>query len=160
MLCLSVRQPWASLIVLGVKKYETRKWHREVRGRIGIHAAKAFPDSARRLCETEPFLGGLLVGGFRCPADLPRQAIIGTVELLACRPAAEVRIRLPSEAAELLLGDFRASNWAYELARPIRLARAISYPGRLGFFEVPDFEAPDFKRYSRSSLPALEHQGK
>jgi hypothetical protein len=39
---LSVRQPWAWLIVQGYKPYENRTWNTKTRGEILIHASKAF----------------------------------------------------------------------------------------------------------------------
>ena len=35
---LTVKQPWASLIIYGYKKYEFRSWKTNYRGKILIHA--------------------------------------------------------------------------------------------------------------------------
>lgn len=40
MLALSIRQPWASLILKAGKDIENRCWQTKVRGRVLIHAAK------------------------------------------------------------------------------------------------------------------------
>lgn len=40
--CLSVRQPWAWLIVNGHKPIENRDWSTKVRGTIGVHAGQKF----------------------------------------------------------------------------------------------------------------------
>jgi hypothetical protein len=37
---LSLHQPWASLVALGVKSIETRSWSTKYRGPLAIHAAK------------------------------------------------------------------------------------------------------------------------
>ena len=37
---LSLWQPWASLIAMGEKHYETRSWATDYRGPLAIHAAK------------------------------------------------------------------------------------------------------------------------
>lgn len=37
---LTVKQPWASLIVMGIKDVENRTWTTPYRGRILIHAGK------------------------------------------------------------------------------------------------------------------------
>ncbi len=37
---LSIRQPWASLIINGYKEYEFRSWRTKFRGQILIHASK------------------------------------------------------------------------------------------------------------------------
>lgn len=38
MKCLTIKQPWASLIVNGYKNYEFRSWQTKYRGKILIHA--------------------------------------------------------------------------------------------------------------------------
>jgi len=40
MKALTIRQPWASLISLGVKTIETRSWSTKYRGPLAIHAGK------------------------------------------------------------------------------------------------------------------------
>lgn len=44
---LTVRQPWASLISLGVKRIETRSWSTSFRGPLAIHAGKARPECSQ-----------------------------------------------------------------------------------------------------------------
>src|SRR5436190_8194637 len=39
-LALSIRQPWATLILLGLKTVEIRRWTTPIRGRVSIHAGK------------------------------------------------------------------------------------------------------------------------
>jgi len=41
--CLSMHQPWASLLVHGIKQVEGRTWSTEYRGRLWIAAAKRIP---------------------------------------------------------------------------------------------------------------------
>ena len=40
MKCLTVKQPWASLIIDGYKEYEFRSWKTNYRGKLLIHAGK------------------------------------------------------------------------------------------------------------------------
>lgn len=40
MMCLSMHQPWASLLVYGIKRVEGRGWNTDFRGRLWIHAGK------------------------------------------------------------------------------------------------------------------------
>lgn len=39
---LSIRQPWAWLIMTGLKDIENRTWNTDFRGRFAIHASKKF----------------------------------------------------------------------------------------------------------------------
>ena len=40
MKAITIWQPWASLLVSGRKRYETRSWATSYRGPIAIHAAR------------------------------------------------------------------------------------------------------------------------
>jgi hypothetical protein len=40
MKALTVRQPWAALLILGAKQYETRTWPTRHRGILLIHAER------------------------------------------------------------------------------------------------------------------------
>lgn len=40
MKAITIHQPWASLIAIGAKKFETRGWKTKYRGPIAIHAGK------------------------------------------------------------------------------------------------------------------------
>lgn len=42
-MCLTMHQPWASLLVAGVKRVEGRSWHTDHRGKLWIHAAAKEP---------------------------------------------------------------------------------------------------------------------
>jgi hypothetical protein len=135
MKCLSLMQPWACLVLLGAKRHETRSWHTDYRGPLGIHASRRFPEEARQLCFEEPYRYLLQRGGWKHPADLPRGLLLGSVDLIDCRPAEEVRPHLSEE--EILLGNFGSGRWAWLLANPRRLSRPIPLSGRLGLFDLP-----------------------
>ena len=47
MKALTIKEPWASLIVQGFKKYEFRSWKTNYRGKILIHAGLTREDVDR-----------------------------------------------------------------------------------------------------------------
>ncbi len=57
MKCLSLTQPWASLVAVGEKHYETRgpTFPRRHRGELAIASSLGFPADCRALARTEPF---------------------------------------------------------------------------------------------------------
>jgi hypothetical protein len=134
MKCLSLIQPYATLVVHGRKRYETRSWRTDHRGLFAIHASRRFPEPLRQACFEEPYRYFLQHAGYRYAADLPLGAVIGSVELLDCLPAEEVRAGLSEE--ELFLGNFSAGRWAWVLANPRVLACPVPLSGRLGLFEI------------------------
>ncbi|MFN7766189.1 MAG: ASCH domain-containing protein, partial [Planctomycetaceae bacterium] len=68
---LSVRQPWAELILRGHKRVEYRSQATHIRGRVYLYASLAKPDPA----ETQ-VIASL--------DDLPRGLVVGTVEIVGC----------------------------------------------------------------------------
>lgn len=74
MRCLSIRQPWASLIIAGHKKIENRTWATPYRGPLLIHASQRVDPEA----DTRGLLTPAAI------AQLPRGGIIGVVFLDDC----------------------------------------------------------------------------
>jgi hypothetical protein len=127
-------QPWATLVVCGLKEYETRRWSTAHRGPLAIHASKRFDYDVQVLCEQEPFKSLLTGLGYENRNDLPRGVLLGTVELLECIPT---NLLNPSPE-EKILGDWRPGRFAWKLANPHRLEVPVPMAGRLGIFELPD----------------------
>lgn len=74
---LSIKQPWASLIVHGFKDIENRSWRTHYRGPLIIHASQSHDrDSLARNLSVE-YLS-------ITPENLYRGQIIGMVELFDC----------------------------------------------------------------------------
>lgn len=130
---LSLSQPWATLVVLGVKRFETRAWHTGHRGLLAVHAARYFASANRLLCECEPIRGLLRRAGFDDWTCLPRGAVVGTVELVDCIPAEELTTLSDLDRA---LGDFAPGRWAWQLSDPRPWPTPIAATGRLGVFEL------------------------
>ena len=42
--CLTMHQPWASLLIKGIKIHEGRVWNSNFRGRLWIHSSSKAPD--------------------------------------------------------------------------------------------------------------------
>ncbi len=110
---LSLTQPWATLVVTGAKRVETRSWRTPYRGWLGIHASKSFPRWARELCLEEPFLSAL--HGLR-PDDLSRGALLGGVKLLDCVPTEGVELVGISDR-EQAFGDYGHGRYGWLLDR-------------------------------------------
>ena len=119
MRALSVRQPWAWLIVNGYKDVENRTWPTKFRGRVYVHAGmrvvpEDFPTQRAYIRES----------GIMIPENLPLGAIVGEITITDC-------------------SDFLGSPWfcgpyGFVLADPVVFHNPIPYRGRLGFFRVDD----------------------
>lgn len=123
---LTIKQPWADLIVTGVKDIENRTWKTSYRGRILIHASKV-PCSREELeAYTLPVLkGNVDIKNYK-PGQLACGTIIGSVELVDCV------INHPSQWAE-----DGVYNWV--LANPVLFKEPIhNVKGMLGLWEYKD----------------------
>jgi hypothetical protein len=134
MRALSVFQPWASLLVLGRKRFETRSWRTTHRGLLAIHAARKFSATVRALCLQEPFRSLLREAGIENADALPRGVVLGTAELVGCTLADELS-DIPD--AERQFGNFGPGRWAWQLAAAAPLPSPVPARGRLGIFELP-----------------------
>ena len=125
-LAISIRQPWASLIVLAGKDIENRTWATNVRGPVLIHAAKNmtkweyldamdFAD-ATGICKIGHLFDSFL------PNNLPRGGIIGSVNLVNCVQRSD---------SPWFQGPF---GFVLRDPKPLPFA---PFKGRLGFFDVP-----------------------
>jgi hypothetical protein len=81
MIALSVRQPYAWMIVEGHKLEEYRSWQTRYRGPLAIHASKTIDRDAM-----QDLLDAFASDGEEPPADLlATGGIVGTVNLLDCQ---------------------------------------------------------------------------
>ncbi len=157
MKCISLWQPWASLIVIGAKQYETRSWATSYRGLLLIHAAKKWNQDMMRGALSEPFCRQLgdYAKNWRTISIIPRGCIVGRVEVVECYQVfgramsgdGQVAIQfrdgrgraryIAINSTENAFGDFSVGRYAWKLANPIRFAQPIPFPGRQQLFDVP-----------------------
>jgi hypothetical protein len=127
---LSVKQPWASLIVSGIKDIENRTWKTSYRGELLIHASAksaGIPselltndqfDSLRFGPESDLFLTELMAGRYIT------SAIIGKLDLVDCV------VNHPSiwaEKTEMPAGTYMGEKliWNWVLENPILFEEPI-----------------------------------
>lgn len=146
MKALSLTQPWATLVAIGVKRLETRSWSTSYRGWLAIHAAKTFSQWARDICLKEPYCSALAAGGDNGLIDLPLGAIIAVgnlhrVGIIGRQADGAVRVQgleLPVEGIELSFGDYTPGRYAWVFTNVRRLHQPVPFKGALGLWQVPD----------------------
>jgi len=148
MRALTLFDPWATLVVLGEKHYESRSWGTSHRGLLAIHVSKTLPKVAQQCFGVEPFMSALLEH-FPGEGSVPLYpgCIIGTVEVMECEQTIfggvsendsdrrGYRVRLSSN--ELAFGDFSDGRYAWKLTNPRRLATPIPCAGHQRLWIVP-----------------------
>jgi hypothetical protein len=141
MKCLSLIQPWATLILTGAKTHETRRWSTSHRGLLAIHASRTVPLGIQHLCDEEPFCSALRAAGYESAVELPRGVILGTVELLDVLAVDRLDLsQLPPR--EIAFGDFSPGRFAWKLANPVLFAEPLSVRGKPGLFQTDEHSSP------------------
>ena len=121
MKALSVRQPWAHLIITGIKDIENRTWRTTYRGPILIHAGKTFDADAYDWVRSE------MCVQLPPPCEIPRGGIVGCAWILGCTHA---------HPSPWFTGPW---GWVLDPSRAELLPFAPC-PGRLGLFEASEVE--------------------
>jgi hypothetical protein len=134
---LSLLQPWATLVVMGAKKIETRSWSTPFRGRILIHASLGKAGSF--FAKEPPFSN--FITDFNA---LPFGAIIGEATLTTILRVEDYE--LPDETMNRLtleekaFGDYSAGRYGWMLEDAIAYVTPIPARGhlRLWDFRISD----------------------
>lgn len=142
MKAISLWQPWASAIALGLKRNETRKWSTDHRGALAIHAALKDTGLIRaafsELMKDPEFAEAFDAVGYRTFDDLPRGRVVATVSLDEVVPTGVMLECSQVEPLEYRLGDYSPERFAWRLSNVRRVDPAYIVTGRQGFFSVPD----------------------
>ncbi|XP_073025468.1 uncharacterized protein [Primulina eburnea] len=85
--CLTMHQPWASLLVYGIKRIEGRSWPSPITGRLWIHAAGKVPEP-ETIKAMEDFYREIYamdgVTDVKFPEHYPVSRLLGCVEVVGC----------------------------------------------------------------------------
>lgn len=146
---ITIQQPWALLIALGVKDIENRTWKTSHRGRVYLHTAARYASGHRnmtQLLDTNQWLEiekrGLQAS--LCGDSFPLSSIIGYVDIVDCV------INHPSVWAEKsdvfirshvgIISKPPIYNWV--LANPVLFDKPIeNVKGRLSFWNYPNIHS-------------------
>lgn len=138
MKALSLLQPWASLVVMGAKQFETRSWRTHYRGWLWIHASLGKPDKTFQwLAATPPQPGNINFWNQFVPdlLSLPYGAIIGSVELVNCISTSQMHGKISEQ--ENMFGDYGHGRFAWELRNPFMLKTPFLCKGALSIWDTP-----------------------
>lgn len=132
MKAITLWQPWASLIALGLKTIETRSWDTNYRGDLYIHAAKKivpfevlFNDMPTRY-KNEVYMA--ICKDYGSYENMPTGEIIAKTNLVDCLKIAEEYKILKFAALE-----FKASDQDYEFVSGDEYHFGDYTPGRYGW---------------------------
>lgn len=147
MKAITIKQPWASLIVEGIKDIENRTWPTKYRGRVLIHAsAKSVPGLPCEILSSIQYAHvfselklNSLVG--------EKGAIIGSVEIVDCVMnhqsiwADKTDGIIDSNTNEFIAKRNPKPTYNWVLANPILFPESIPAKGTLSFWDYPNILA-------------------
>jgi len=151
MKAITIYQPWASLIAVGAKRFETRSWKTDYRGMIAIHAAKKpFSNGSWLDRELHPFANALGLPDIYSFDALPLGAVIATAELVGiweigagrdvCTGSKSADFKKNGQRYEIsrleeCFGDWTPGWYAWELANVMPEDEPIPARGQQGLWE-------------------------
>jgi activating signal cointegrator 1 len=131
---LSLLQPWATLVVMGHKKLETRSWTTRYRGPLLIHASKG--RSGELIADEPPFQK--YIKEFN---SLPFGAIIGSVNLDHILKVEELFLsademnRMTLE--ERAFGDYTPGRYVWQFSNALPFRKPTPVRGSLNLWDFP-----------------------
>lgn len=126
---LTIRQPWASLIMAGLKEYEFRSWKTNYRGELLIHAGKTIDKEAER--RLKKYL----------PDVLPTEQILGKVELIDCtKVTPQFLDELRKVNPEIYAKSMFKEEYAWNVKVLEKFDEPIETKGKLGLWNYIDEE--------------------
>ncbi|WP_340388448.1 ASCH domain-containing protein [Paenibacillus sp. FSL E2-0151] len=133
MKAITIIQPWATLIAIGAKQYETRSWPTKHRGEIAIHAGKKIDNEA---CKEPEIRAALERYGYTVD-NLPTGAVVATAKLTNCLKSLdtwtdgyELEGNRLVYSPEYEFGDFTPGRYAWEMSDVKLLNEPISAKGQ------------------------------
>ena len=134
---ISLWQPWASLIPLGLKHYETRSWKTNYRGKLLICSTAANSKQHKEYLK--------ICNELELPAweNFSHGCAIAICDLVDCIEMTPKFIAQQSQT-ELLCGDWQVGRYAWKLENIQPITEPFAVKGKQGLFNV---SPPNLKRY-------------
>jgi hypothetical protein len=129
MKAITLWQPWATLIAIGVKPFETRSWPTRYRGPIAIHAGKT--REGLRLCEGEIDIEQALALAGYILNTVPLGVVVCTANLVDVLSTDEIAKQGSTDP----FGDYSSSRFAWHLVDIQPLDPPVPAAGKQGLWE-------------------------
>lgn len=132
MKAITIWQPWAQLVAIGAKEYETRTWAHSYRGPVAIHAGKRKQWDGM-VIPCEPFRTPLRDAGIVTYTSLALGCVVAVGELTAIYATRELWLKLNRQ--ERAFGDFTPGRYAWRIQNVRLLEEPIPVSGKQGLWE-------------------------
>lgn len=134
--CMSMHQPWASLLVHGIKQHEGRQWNHHHRGRLWIASTVQEPtqeeiEELEQFYKAEP-LNRTADTGYEYPQHYPTGVILGCVDVKDIVPQEDYSDRFPNDSEQESESDF-----VFICKNPRRLEVPFPISGQPKIYKLP-----------------------
>lgn len=150
---ITLWEPWATLMVYGLKEIETRSWSTNYRGPLAIHAAKRWHDDQEFTIRRRDYADLLAELGFTRRDDFHLGCVLAVVDLVGCwqTEALKPRLMAAGKSAELAFGNYAPQRYGFYCQNVRRLKKPLALKGAQGLFwwNVPDGLAKELGLLSR-----------
>ncbi|RWR99332.1 activating signal cointegrator 1-like isoform X1, partial [Dinothrombium tinctorium] len=127
-ICLSIQQPWASLLMHSIKLHEGRNWYTPYRGRVWIHAAAKEPRQ-EDITKAENLFR--LIGDFtEFPKSYPCGVLLGYAYLVDCLHQEDYSQQFPD--------GYNDTLYTFIFEDPARLNVNIPMKGKAKLFKLSE----------------------
>ncbi|MCC6546187.1 ASCH domain-containing protein [Candidatus Sumerlaeota bacterium] len=131
---ISLWEPWASLVAMGVKMHETRHWKTNYRGPLVIHAAKRKADRASLLFFSRIPRTATVAALF--DRELAYGKAVCLVDLVDCIPTENVSPHVIEK--EGYFGNYSKGRFAWRFINLREFRDPFPMVGRQALFSAPD----------------------
>lgn len=146
---ITLYAPHALLMVLGLKRIETRSWQTRHRGPLAIHTALDWPADYRAVMQQPVFRDALAALDLHAIEDklgfshnFPLGRIVGKVHLDAVIPVEQFlqdeRWAWLRTEAELEYGNYGPGRYCWITSQAFRLPNPVSYRGNRMIWQLPN----------------------
>lgn len=120
---LTLRQPWATLVAEGIKKYEFRSWKTKYRGKVLIHAGSGIDKEDMKKYKD-------------LDLEFPSKKIIAVVEIEDCLELNEELNKKIIEEKNIAYGNKIRTGYAWKLKNIKKINYNKEVNGQLGLWNI------------------------
>ena len=130
---LTLKQPWATLVAEGIKKYEFRSWKTKYRGKLLIHAGAGVDKKELKRFE-------------KLNLDYPSKRILAEVELEDCLELDnELNNKIIAEN-NIAYGSKKREGYAWKLTNIKKIKSKEIINGKLGLWNIDNYGGEKYDR--------------
>ena len=122
---LTLKQPWATLVAEGIKKYEFRSWKTSYRGKLLIHAGAGI--DKKEMIKFE-----------HLNLEYPSKQIIAEVELEDCLKLDDTLNDIIISENNIAYGSKKRTGYAWKLKNVRKIKSSKQINGKLGLWNIDD----------------------